>query len=155
MDGRWSLRQPLSPLGSGFRCCGASECQMAPKGLGLLCALAPSRQTGTPLFQEVPIVARKKFVFWPFVWIHTCGSVSACLHASGVHVTSRAWSVLLSIGNCWASRNGERSSFLHLFEQPKPPLHVPVGCAAEFGRGPGFSPLSSHYTAILLLHLLL
>lgn len=44
MDGRRSLRQPLSPLGSLFGWCGASECQMSPKGLSLLCALMPLGQ---------------------------------------------------------------------------------------------------------------
>ncbi|KAJ4937596.1 hypothetical protein JOQ06_002229, partial [Pogonophryne albipinna] len=37
---------------SGFRWCGAPECQIAPKGLGLLYAPVPPGQTEPPPFQE-------------------------------------------------------------------------------------------------------
>lgn len=40
-------------------------------------------------------------------------------------------------------RNGERSFFLHLFEQSWPALHVPVGLAPELGSSPRLFP-SSH-----------
>lgn len=45
---------------------------------------------------------------------------------------------VLGIAEQAVQRNGERSSFLHLFEHSWPALHVPVGFAPELGRGPSF-----------------
>lgn len=143
MGGRWSLRQPLSPLGSGFRRRGPYECQMAPKGLGSLFALTPPGLTEPPPVQEVSFVTWQKSLFWAFVCLYRCGAlVNVCLHPSEEHAISLAsqwtkrpteyWELLTE--QCKGMERGV--FFLHVFEQPWPALHVPVGLAPELGRGP-------------------
>lgn len=43
---------------------------------------------------------------------------------------------VLGIAEQAVQRNGERSFFLHMFEQSWPALHVPVDLAPDLGRGP-------------------
>ena len=59
---------------------------MAPKGLGLLCALMPPGQTAPPPFQEVPIVARKKKVVF--------GLLCSCVICPGLSVDEESRWVL-------------------------------------------------------------
>lgn len=161
MDRRWSPRQPLSPLGSGFRWCGASECQMAPKGLGLLCALMPPGQTEPPPFQEVPIVAWQKSLFLAFcvhayMWF-ACecvfASIRSACHVPGLSVDEVSrW--VLGIAEQAVQRNGESSVFLHVFEQSQACAACPCWfCSRAWQRPQPFPKLP--LPAFLLLHLLL
>lgn len=131
---------------------------MAPNGLGLLCALTPPGQTQPPPRKYLLLFSKKKFVLafcvrvWPgFAFQCVFASIKGAYHLSGQSVAEvSCW--VLGIAEQAAQRNRERSSFLHLFEQPWPALHVTVGCAPLLGRGPSFFP-ELPLPAILLLHL--
>lgn len=158
MDGCGSLWQPLSPLGSDFASAQSFLRSDGSKRLRPpLCPHAPWTNPTSP--KEVPIVVQqKKFVlaFCVCVWL---GFAFQCVFASikgAYHLTGQS---VVEV-SCWvlgtaeqaAQRNRERSSFLHLFEQPWPALHVTVGCAPVLGGGPSFFP-ELPLPAILLLHL--
>lgn len=139
--GRWSLRQPLSPLGSGFRWCAASELSDGSKRLRLaLCPHAPWTDWTLPISGSTHCCQEEKGCFWPFVsmWF-------ACECVSGVHVISLACQWTKSPAECWellskaVQRNWERSFFLHVFEQSWPALHVPVGFLQSLAEAPAFS----------------
>lgn len=63
IDGHWSHRQPLSPLEFGFRRCGTFECQLAPKGSGLLCPLMPPDKLNLPHSRKHLLLLGKKVCF--------------------------------------------------------------------------------------------